>query len=273
MKAIRGIEFAKCGGYCDNIYHFACCGTTRSTYEMVSSNSFWLCDECRATVNNRCLKELCATDPVIQCVKGELEEIKKRIEMLAGAIDAGAANTQTSLQQIEKQLAECKPVKLQSADKLEVTPRGPTNWPSMIRSAPKRRREEQHISYRDVTVGTNTNLLTAVATVPAAEKKFWIYLSRIHPDVSADNISDLVKECLQCDEPPEIVKLVRKDVDLKLLRFVSFKIGVDPKFKSTALSPCTWPTGILFREFEEHGAKNGRGVVSATPISITPVCH
>ena len=54
-----------------------------------------------------------------------------------------------------------------------------------------------------------------------------------------ENVHEMVKECLQCIESPEIVKLVRKDVDMKSLRFVSFKVGIDPKLKETALSPTT----------------------------------
>ena len=272
VKAIRGIEFAKCGGYCDQLFHFACCGTTRPAYETVSSNSFWLCDDCRAIVNNRCLKELCAVDPTIQALKLELEGMKEQIATLASAVETNTVNTKADLMQFGKQLSECKLNTTNNlTDKSEITPRGPTIWPLINRPAPKRRREER-ISNRDIITGTNANRSTAVVTVPVAENKFWIYLSRIHPDVSVDNIEQMVKECIQCAEPPEIVKLVKKDADLKSLRFVSFKVGFDPKLKATALSPSTWPTGILFREFEDYGAKNVRGVAAATPITITPVC-
>lgn len=274
IKAIRGIEFAKCGGFCDNTFHFTCCGTTRPVYEMISSNSFWLCDECRATVNNRCLKELCDNVPALQALKPELDELKERITTLTSAVDASVASTTASLCKFEKQLTEFKPVNHTSLiDKPGSIPRGNHYWPTISRPVSKRRREEQYATNRDVVVGTNSSLLTTVATVPAAESKFWIYLSRIHPDVSCENIHELMKECLQCDEPAEVVKLVRKDVDIKTLRFVSFKVGINPKYKTTALSPNTWPTGILFREFIEYGSKNGRDLAPATPLAFTPVHH
>lgn len=273
VKAIRGIEFAKCGGYCDNIFHFTCCGTSRPAYETISSNSFWLCDDCRAIVNNRCLKELCDNIPVIQSLKLELNEMMQRITALTGVVDASAASTKACLSQFEKQLGDCKSAGIPSlTEKSELTPRVyHNNWPLINHPAPKRRREEQLVSNRDIIVGTNTNLSTTVVTVPMAEKKFWIYLSRIHPDVSAENVNDMAKQCLQCEEPLEVIKLVKKDEDLTSRRFVSFKVGIDPKLKTTALSPCTWPTGVFFREFIEYGTKNGRGVAPMTPMGLTPV--
>ena len=271
VKAIRGIDFAKCSGYCDNIFHFTCCGTTRPTYELISSNSFWLCDECRATVNNRSLRELCNTDPIVQSLKQELEAVKERITTLASAVDASANYTKASLQQLEKQLTERRSAVTNiAADKSEFTSHGSNNWPAINRPVSKRRREELHISNRDITVGTNASLSTTIATVPAAEKKFWIYLSRIHPEVSVEDIQKLVVECLQLSEPPEIVRLVKKDADTKSFRFISFKAGVDPKFKANALLPSTWTTGIFFREFEDYGSKNGNGVALVAPIALTP---
>ena len=207
-------------------------------------------------------------------LKFELEELKVRITTLTSAIDASVASTTASLRQFEEKLAECKPVSSTNLnDKPGATPRGMQNWPTISRPVTKRRREEQYATNRDAIVGTNSSLLTSIATVPAAEKKFWIYISRIHPDVSCENIHEMVKECLQCDEPADVVKLVKKDVDTKTLRFVSFKIGIDPKHKTTALSPSTWPAGILFKEFIENGPKNGRDLAPATPLTITPVCQ
>ena len=175
VKAIRGIDFAKCGGYCDQIFHFTCCGITRPTYETVLSNSFWLCEECRAIVSNRCLKELCSADPNIQALKLELEDMKERISLLTSVIENNAADTKANLLQFGKQLTELKPNNVNNfADKSEATPRGPSVWPPINRPTPKRRREEHRISNRDIIIGTNTNRSSVVVTVPVAENKFWI---------------------------------------------------------------------------------------------------
>lgn len=44
--------------------------------------------------------------------------------------------------------------------------------------------------------------------------------------------------------------------DVNTLNFVSFKVGVDPKYRNAALDPSTWPRGILFREFEDNRSSN-----------------
>lgn len=94
---------------------------------------------------------------------------------------------------------------------------------------------------------------------PAAGKdKFWLYLSRIRPDTTNDVISAIVKECLAITMDPEVVKLVPRGKDTSNFSFISFKIGLDPELKNTALDPSTWPEGILFREFEDYGSSNFR---------------
>lgn len=89
-----------------------------------------------------------------------------------------------------------------------------------------------------------------VDTVAKQPEKFWIYLSRIAPHVNEDDISELVKNCLQIDNQVDVRKLVRKDADLKQFAFISFKVGIDKELKHTALDPSIWPKGIFFREFE-----------------------
>ncbi|XP_053692287.1 uncharacterized protein LOC128740747 [Sabethes cyaneus] len=255
-KPTKESDYIKCQGFCETMAHFKCAGLSSQLFTKVKShtdNVLWFCDGCLK------LLKWATFRPTIAALGNTIAEL---VTQQTAAIN--------ELKEVIRKggMKSAYPV----ASKSDITPRAPqNNWPSIHRPAPKRRREDQFISNRDIIVGTNANLSTTVATVPLTEKKFWIYLSRIHPDVPVQNVHDMVKECLQCDDPPEVVKLVKKDVDMNSLRFISFKVGVDPKLKTAALSPSTWPAGIFFREFEDYGSKNGRGVTTVTPMVASPV--
>ena len=46
------------------------------------------------------------------------------------------------------------------------------------------------------------------------------------------------------------LRLVKKDADLTKLNFVSFRVEIPRDLKEAALSACTWPIGVLVREFD-----------------------
>lgn len=83
----------------------------------------------------------------------------------------------------------------------------------------------------------------------AREPKFWLFLSTFSPHATAEEISNLVQQNHDMNEPVDVVKLVRKGVDLNQLTFVSFKIGIGMKWKEKAMQPTSWQKGIYFREF------------------------
>lgn len=84
--------------------------------------------------------------------------------------------------------------------------------------------------------------------VPSKQPKFYLYLSRIAPEVSVEQVTALVKKRLDADDIL-VTRLVAKGRDVSTLSFVSFKVGMNPEHKIKALSTSTWPKGIVFREF------------------------
>ena len=109
----------------------------------------------------------------------------------------------------------------------------------------------------------------AVVSVPIYVEpiKFWLYISRIRPDVTKESVLEMVKANLNLTEDPDIFKLVPKGRDESTLTFISFKIGLDPAFKATALDRSTWPEGIMFREFLDYGSQK---FPRPLPTSIIP---
>ena len=259
-KGIRGIEYAKCASFCDQLFHFSCCGITRPTYELISASSLWLCIECRSTVNDRCLKDLCSgSDVIILSLKQELDEIKRRLAALSDALDASTVDTQSKLQQFGDCLSETKNDVAAVVSKTHATFRDVSKVP---RNPLKRRRvdEDNARDFASVVQGTgdididgiSAPMLTPAPTTPL----FWLYLSGFHPQVTAEDIEKIVGQCLPIDGPLRATKLVPKDVDISRLTFVSFKVGLSPTSKDAALLPATWPKGIRFREFEDYSSKN-----------------
>lgn len=158
--------------------------------------------------------------------------------------------------------------------------RGRTAWPSIKRSrdiaeksTPKSRPDSKLIGgTKEIENGHLT-----VETVAKPPEKFWLYLSRIARHVTEDDVSELVKKCLQTQQPIDVRKLVRKDADLKQFAFISFKVGVEKSLKDKALDPSVWPKGIFFREFENlqtnrdfWGPTKIPRMDTGTPSMITP---
>lgn len=129
----------------------------------------------------------------------------------------------------------------------------PTPAPS--RSRKRRRTDDDPQPSKPLLGGTKATDEVFVATVPQPTAKFWIYLSRLHPSVKADAVEKVTRDCLHCEDV-KAIPLVKRGTDVNALNFVSFKVGVDPKYRSAALDSSTWPRGILFREFEDNRSSN-----------------
>ena len=126
-------------------------------------------------------------------------------------------------------------------------------WPGRN---PKRRRAD-HLSI-DIAPdrGTNTvdlsDLSVPSITSGTAQKCFWLYLSGLNPKITDNDVLKIVTRCLHETKPIVVTRLVQRGADTSNYSFVSYKIGLDPDVKATALDPASWPSGLLFREFVDR---------------------
>lgn len=102
--------------------------------------------------------------------------------------------------------------------------------------------------------GSSSNNDHAIKTVTVSEPRFWIYFAHISPDVTADNFTTFVKSRLNTSDVM-VFRLVKQGADESRLSFVSFKVGVPLSLKAKALSPCSWPPHLAFREFLDYNAR------------------
>lgn len=233
---ITGIDIVICRGYCGGFFHLNdCSGVTRAMLSYMTSskkNLFWMCDGCAELFTNSHFR-------AISCQADE----KSPLTSLASAI----TELRTEIKQLHSQPTP------------HALPVASPRWPAADRQRGVKRPRVVEVNTRaseSCRVGSKKpldNVMPVPICIKQADQLFWLYLSRIRPDVTVDAICEMTKAYLNIENNPTVVKLVPKGKSIDSLSFVSFKIGLDPSLKSKALDPETWPEGLLFRQFENYG--------------------
>lgn len=236
-------EHITCQGFCNATFHPRCCGVSADSFEEVMRNPqvFWLCKSCSTLMRDvrfrgttRSAHELGqeavlhSQSNILNNLKSEiLSELKTVIQSnFTAMINSNAFTPKTSRRfDIEPRLTRGR--RLFSTNNPAPTERKPT----LLRGS-----------------GSTLSPSDHIATVPVSAPKFWLYISRIAPDVSVEQITALTKRRLGTDDV-KVIRLVAKGRDTKEMSFISFKIGIPNELKEKALSTSTWPKGIVFREF------------------------
>lgn len=230
-KTVSNSERILCRGPCRGEFHSICAKLDTPVLEMLGiykNNVAWLCDGC----------------------------IKILDSMEA---DGGASPTYAAIQSMQADIA--KLTATVTTIVAGATPATPT-WPSQNRSRISAKRRLQNTEDSIPTTRPRLpqsqhgkkvlqNPIAIVASPPVDDDKFYIWLGNFLPSVSEDCIRTTVKDSLNCSDDDEIVvkALVKKGVSVTCLRSITFKVGVDKKYKDASLNENNWPAGISFREF------------------------
>lgn len=80
------------------------------------------------------------------------------------------------------------------------------------------------------------------------EERRWIFVSRLNPNTSTQNLSQWLKSKLKSDD---IIcfPLIPRGIPLAELRMISFKVGVPESMLEMAKDRRNWPPGIQLRDF------------------------
>lgn len=238
-------EHITCMAFCERMIHLRCSATklNKPFVKIVhdSPNLFWMCDECAK------LMKIARFKSVVSSFGDAFKAIADRQEMVHAEIRKELAIQGQQIAQLSKRMAPTSPFLRESA--------------SSSRQPPSKRRRDDELVFNPAVTkpllgGTKEMSNAGIVTVPEPVQLFWVYLSRIHPSVKPEAIEKLVKDCLQSEGTVKAVPLVKRGIDSTRLSFISYKIGIDPKLRDAALSPDTWPKGLLFREFEDNSSKN-----------------
>lgn len=129
---------------------------------------------------------------------------------------------------------------------VSVTP----SWPKLGVKRPRNERPDIGVPVVQGTKTIDLSDLSVPSISPTVQpEKFWLYLSRLNPLITDNDVQNIVSRCLDITDPAVVVRLVPKGMDVSRMTFVSFKIGLDPSVRNTALDPASWPAGLQFREF------------------------
>lgn len=118
-------------------------------------------------------------------------------------------------------------------------------------------------STKSVTSTSNSNQNSTGNFVRAPKSSLdetkMVYVSRFSPDVTTDEIMAHLKKNKSLNvviDKIEIIKLLKKDVSIDNLTFVSFGIKVPKRYVTFLTHPSVWPEGITATDFVEKPSAN-----------------
>ncbi|XP_055522760.1 uncharacterized protein LOC129716940 [Wyeomyia smithii] len=239
---VNGIEKVACRGACGSVFHRTCIpGLQRTALDVIAAfanNLFWLCDDCASRFN----EWLYPPAPAVHAVDNS---------NLCAAVDKLNAVVADLSDRIEKHFP-CGP--LTSVQRPLFS-----QMLSVEQPTPKRRREGSFKARTPAAAVCGTRCIQReIKTVPDERQQFWIYLSRLDPSHTVDEIVTMAQECLGMNDKPKAFLLVKKDADVSKLNFVSFRVEVPNGLKDLALTASTWPVGVMVREFNFEQARPDR---------------
>lgn len=227
----------RCEGFCGKIFHLQCSGANQ--YDVMrcagSKNLIWVCDQCLLLLQNQ--------QRPTAIVSGNPNNNKTSEDIMQSTV----LNLEQQIDEINQQLAN-----LQTHVHQYVSLSPPST------STPERTDHRFNECNSDVrSLNGSRRLLNGSKVVNRHSSSedntnFWIYLTGIANHVCQDDIGKMVMECLKLNKRPIVEKLVPCWRNAKDLRYISFKVGVNKKFKNEALLETTWPVGVRFREFIQY---------------------
>lgn len=243
-------EYVACQGFCNAVFHPQCCGTPLDLVKEIISHrhAFWLCLSCSNLMSDLRHRRS------VQC-----------------AFEAGQELSLSHHNRIVEQLkteilSELKTELKLNFDKLissnSLTPRSASRGTGGLLNNGSRRLfgnnlkpvpEKDPRVTQDVADKKSTPNGGFVAGNEDA--RFWLYLSKVSRRVTVDQITKLATDRLGVTDI-KVTRLVAKGRDVSRMSFISFRVGMNMNLKERALSPSTWPDGLVVREFEDRSSGN-----------------
>lgn len=225
-------RFIFCEGYCSNFYHCHCVNLSEREVTVLSTNYIWLCDECL---------------DLFQRMRDE----RDKGENMGPATSHAAVNCPVDERSMKAEINELKDA---VADIMKTLARlGPTETTvdrPLLHSTPV----STSLSLQDGTSTSGVILNNGESSKQGTiDDRFSLFLTNIDASTTEDDIHRLVARALgtgsQYPECIDVVKLMSHLRNCRTIDYVSFKVILDNRWKSKAMSPSTWPKGIRFREF------------------------
>lgn len=262
-----------CSGHCKGSFHPKCAGLSTAVIKELAKDAglFWVCQACLPMFKDRMTQQDVPAS--------------KRFEMVEAAIN----QLTLSVSDVQKSVNSLTSKDVITAAASHLTARVPTHTGSSTEntshiSLPPTQgsqgtsRRPTHINIIDPAAqvsspppfrrGTGAPEAHDPKCIPLDSQMFWLFITRLRPNVTEENILTMACRRLSLNMADIIVrKLVKRDTNCSTLSFVSFKVGLPASVQHVALSPTTWPPGLIFREFIDNRTRHERAL---TPVG-TPV--
>lgn len=221
--------YVVCSGTCGNSFHIACAGMSRDHLRALRHGLMWMCNECLPAFNNWKNSQQKTIPPTdLDKLHCEIAELKSQVSLIVDTLQRTSNDTSVESLQLRHSTPITTAKICVSNDVYECDTK---NDNQSRRSQP--------------TDDVQTKVIGAC---------FSLLLTNISNNVLEDDIEAMVCRCLGApvEDCLNVVKLVSKRTDCRLLDYISFKVKLKEKWKDLALRNSTWPEGIEFREFEHR---------------------
>lgn len=266
-NSIPVADMVTCYGSCDKSYHYKCVSMTKAHLNALRdvNNMHWFCDMCSISVNPCFSDQL--KDEIMVFLQPFLDTVG-RIEALVPDLKKLAMTTPS------RQPHSRTPRLFAASDKPNSAKRRRNDYePNVNQSGPTINNQGDNVPtklglmYSDSLIygtGTPSGKLKGVAKPTAANHgpnqpslsgpTKEIYVSKLDPLTSVDDMLNFLLDAKVIKDTAEIkcIKLVKADVDLEKLNWVSFKIIVPINLFDHIVNPNIWPPSVAIREFIDH---------------------
>lgn len=208
-----------CEGLCEErrYFHARCVGLSYDEgCACLHRNIYWMCDSCRKAIEcARFRKSFAEKNENAFATKNELDSLKSEVSRI-NAIVSQTVVCPTTLP---------KPATVESPIARIPSCRSPLSSTKLNAS--------------DQTEHSQN------------ESSFQLYVSNIAPDVTENEVKEMVCEALRADDVLHVKCLAPSWRDISTINFISFKVTVDAKFRDSAFIASNWPSGVRCREFRD----------------------
>lgn len=216
----------ECYGSCGEVFHLPCVQLNEYDHRRCeeSANVLWLCDFCLALFRKKFA--VVVSEPVREP-------------------DNNESSIETTIHQMQSDIAEMK----RCFSELRETTIKDHSSISYCQGVPSTSTPKNNSSHNASKLSTGTKIMDQPTR---SSKRFWMFFTRIAKHVTENEVVKMVTDCLHLANPPDIVKITPRWMNEHNVRYNSFKVGFQSINKEIALRESTWPSGLMFREFEDH---------------------
>lgn len=238
IHARQGI--ISCDGFCFDSYHPSCVGLKIEAVVIWNQHSsiWWMCDACEKMLRNMRQDESLLSRHAYNA-PGTSSELKCAPKSQT-RMDEEVAELKKQVNAIHQTLAEMSSSREISMNVAPIAESSP-NHPPRVKHGSK------PVGCR---ISNNSTALDASCG------KYWLFLTKIKNTTTENDILEMVVDSLGIDNADAVTvkKLIPNWKDVSTMAYVSFKVGLDLKYKHAADRASTWPKGLCFREFVETAA-------------------